>query len=210
MGYDLEKWAKRLQYRTDLSGFVYHLTKVDLDDDGNRIMEATERLVKIIKERKLNGSTTQSGFITGNRKAICFQDAPLSGIAQNVVHEREFKKELGDKVRYVGVGLAFPKSYIFQQGGRPVMYEKKETAKKILPKDEWWRIVDFDLTNKENIIDWTHEREWRLPADEFNFDLTKVVILLPNGERYKEFIERLPSEDLTQIRGIIQTSPLVF
>lgn len=210
MGYGYEQWVKRIQYRTDISGFVYHLTKSIRNNDGEVTMSATERLIKIIEERKLNGSSTQSGFITGNRKAVCFQDAPLSGVIQNVVHEREFKKELGDKVRYVGVGLAFPKSYIFQQGGRPVMYEGKETAKKILPKDEWWRIVDFSLMDKENIIDWTHEREWRLPADEFHFDLSRAIVLLPNGDRHQELLEKLSPENLKTINGIIQTSPLVF
>ena len=210
VGYDAEKWAKRIQYRTDLSGFVYHLTKAEKDINGKTITGALDRLLKIIKERKISGSSTKSGFITGDKKAICFQDAPISGIAQNVVHEREFREQLGGKIRYVSIGLAFPKAYIFNNGSRPVFYEKKETAKQILPKDEWWRIVDFDLSDKENIVDWTHEREWRLPADEFNFDLSKVVVILPNKDRYQEFIEKLPTEDLKTIMGIIQTSPLVY
>jgi len=210
MGYNYEHWAKRIQYRTDLSGFVYHLTKPKSDSPEDIVTAVTERLIKIIQERKLIGSSTQSGFITGNRKAVCFQDAPISGIVQNVVHEGAFRRELGGKIRYVGLGLAFPKSYIFQQGGRPVMYEKKETAKKILPKDEWWRIVDFNLMDRENIVDWTHEREWRLPADEFHFDLSRAVILLPNSDIHKLFLRKMADEDLQTINGIIQTSPLVF
>lgn len=210
MGYKYEHWAKRIQYRTDLSGFVYHLTKPELNSDGKLVTSAIERLIKILRERKLNGSSTQSGFITGKRKAVCFQDAPTSGIVQNIVHEAEFRSELGGKVRYVGIGLAFPKSYIFQQGGRPVMYEGKETAKKILPPEEHWRIVDFSLMNKVNIVDWTHEREWRLPADEFHFDLSRAVVLLPNGDLHKSFLEKMDDEDLQTINGIIQISPLVF
>lgn len=205
-----EKWAKRIRYRTDLSGFVYHLTKAETNIDGKENLGALDRLVKILTERKLIGSSTQSGFITGNKRAICFQDAPISGIVQNVLHENSYRDELGGKVRYTYLGLAFPKSYIFQQGGRPVFYEEKEKAKKILPPEEHWRIVDFSLLDKDNIIDWTHEREWRLPADEFHFKLSQAIILLPNEERYRELIEKLSEDDLKAVMGLIQISPLVY
>ncbi|MGG0789277.1 DUF2971 domain-containing protein [Peribacillus simplex] len=210
MGYSVEQWSKRIRYRSDLSGYVYHLTKAELGSDGKTTMKTLDRLIKIITERKLIGSSTESGFITGNRKAVCFQDAPIQGIVQNVLHENSFRAELGGKVRYTYLGLAFPKPYIFQQGGRPVMYERKEIAKKILPEDEWWRIVDLNLMNKDNIVDWTHEREWRLPADEFNFDLDRVTVILPNGDIHKEIIEKLPSDDLKNITGMIQITPLVY
>ncbi|MEH7613053.1 DUF2971 domain-containing protein [Gottfriedia acidiceleris] len=210
LGYDVEKWGKRIQYRTDLSGFVYHLTKSQLNEEGKITKQALDVLLDIISERKLNGSTTTSGFITGNKKAVCFQDAPISGICQNVVHEKEFREELGGKTRYVSVGLAFPKGYIYRKGGRPVFYEQKSVAKKILPSDEWWRIVDYDLSDKDNIIDWTHEREWRMPVDEFHFDLSQAVIILPNPERYNKFISKISDDDLKAVKGIIQTSPLIF
>lgn len=210
MGYTSEKWAARIQHRQDISGYVYHLTKAEVDGNGNLKLSTLERLLKIIKERKINGSTTESGFITGNRKAVCFQDAPISGIVQNVLHEFLNKDELGGKVRYTYIGLAFSKSYIFQNGGRPVFYEQKEIAKKILPYNEWWRIVDFNLMDKDNLIDWSHEREWRMPTDEFHFNLSKCHILLPNGDIHKELVEKLPLEDLKTISGIIQISPLVF
>ncbi|MGE6364489.1 DUF2971 domain-containing protein [Bacillus paramycoides] len=210
MGYDSEKWAKRILYRTDLSGFLYHLTKDEIDVNGNTIRSALDRLLKIIGERKINGSSTESGFIIGDRKAVCFQDAPINGIVQNVVHEHTFKAELGGKVRYVGFGLAFSKSYIYRLGGRPVLYEKKEIAKTILPRQEWWRIVDFDMSRDDSIVDWTHEREWRLPMNDFHFDIRGVVVILPNFDMYREFISKCNPEDLKLIGGIIQISPLAY
>lgn len=209
MAFTEGKWTKRIQYRTDLSGYVYHLTKAEISK-GKEILSALDRLLKIISERKINGSTTESGFITGNRKAVCFQDAPISGIVQNVLHEDSYRKELGGKIRYTNFGLAFPKPYIFRNGGRPVFYEDKEIAKKILPRDEWWRIVDYNLTDGKNIVDWTHEREWRMPTNEFNFDLSKATILVPSSARYRELIEKLPDSDLNDILGIIQTSLLKY
>ena len=210
MGYSVDAWRKRIQYRTDLSGYVYHLTKAEYDDDGRKVLGALDRLIKIINERKLNGSSTQSGFITGNRKAICFQDAPISGVVQNVAHENAYRDELGGKTRYTYVGIAFPKPYIFKNGGRPVFYEEKEKAKLILPPDEHWRIVDYSLLNENNIIDWTHEREWRMPGDQFHFDISKATILLPNQELYSELLEKLSNEELHKFFGIIQISPLVY
>lgn len=204
MGYDSEKWKKRIQYRTDLSGSLYHLTKSQINEDGKVILNALDRLIKILVEGKIDGSSTESGFIIGDRKAVCFQDAPMSGIVQNIVHEQEFRKELGGKIRYRGTGIAFSKPYIFRHGGRPVLYEEKSIAKSMLPRDEWWRIVNFELSQNDNIIDWTHEREWRLPEDEFHFDLSDVVVLLPNSKQYKKFIEKCPKEVLKEIRGIVQ------
>lgn len=204
MGYDFENWKKRIQYRTDLSSSLYHLTKSERNEDGKVTLQAHDRLIQILTERKLNGSSTEKGFIIGNRKAVCFQDAPTSGIVQNVVHEQEFRKELGGKIRYRGTGLVFPKPYIFNEGGRPVIYERKEIAKAILPRDEWWRIVNYDLSQGDNIIDWTHEREWRLPGDEFHFELSKAMVLLANRKQYKLFIEKCPKEILGEIGGIVQ------
>lgn len=42
----------------------------------------------------------------------------------------------------------------------------------MLPKDQWSRIVHYDQSNKENLIDWTQERVWRIPTDEFEFDIS--------------------------------------
>ena len=49
--------------------------------------------------------------------------------------------------------------------GRPVIYDKTISAKKYLPENEWWRIVNLDLSDEDRFIDWTHEREWRVPND---------------------------------------------
>ena len=74
--------------------------------------------------------------------------------------EQQYREVVAEaKVRYVGVGLMFNKVYAYQRGGRPVVYEDTERAKDLLPEDEWWRIVRYNLTDEENIIDWTHERE---------------------------------------------------
>ncbi|MFD0717277.1 DUF2971 domain-containing protein [Paenibacillus sp. GCM10027626] len=209
MAYTNEEWSKRIKYRSDISGYLYHLTKPVKDDNGKTIMSSLDVLLKILKERTILGSTTEKGFITGKRSAACFQDTPIYSLTQNIVHERAHKEELGGKVRYVGVGLAFPKPYVFQKGGRPVIYEMKEVSKKLLPEDEWWRIVDFNLMDKNHIVDWSHEREWRVPGN-FNFDLPKAIVILPNPKLHNRFLEKLDNNDLLQLRGIVQTEALIY
>ena len=40
----------------------------------------------------------------------------------------------------------------------------KEKQRQRIPRDEWWRIVRFDVS-KEGWISWLHEREWRCKGD---------------------------------------------
>ncbi|NRT61825.1 hypothetical protein B0P06_004293 [Clostridium saccharoperbutylacetonicum] len=203
MAYKLEDWTKRIRNRSDMSGYVYHLTR------GNDSLETIDVIIKILNDRKLNGSTTNSGFIVGSNKAVCFQDTTTYGLCQNTYHEqilRSNDKKL--KVRYRPIGLAFEKTYVYEKGGRPVIYEKTEDAKKLLDKDEWWRIVNFDLSNRDQIIDWTHEREWRIKGD-FEFDISKTIVVLVNNKTYKKFISKVDKNILQYIGGIIVLDPIL-
>lgn len=201
MQYTFEIWKNRHRHRSDISIYVTHLTRESEKIDPSGI------LLKILTEKKLIGSTTDKGFIIGNEKAVCFQDAPLYGVAQNSLHEQLNKKELGDKIRYRPVGISFRKDYVYKKGGRPVFYEKKDIAKKLLPENEWWRIVSFDLSDSV-IIDWTHEREWRVKGD-FSFELNEAIVLLPKTAEYTNFISNTPKEILNELGGIIVMDPVL-
>lgn len=212
MGINFEQWQKRIASRSDLTGRVTHLTRPPAEDitDGMSFDEinkmAVDNLIKILKDRRINGSSKE-GFIVGNKRAVCFQDAPLYGLIQNVEHERS-RRESGEdeKLRYCGVGLSFVKTDIYQgYNGRPVIYEKKEKAKDLLPPDEWWRIVNYDFKydNRWDIIDWTHEREWRVPGDmDFEYNKGFVHVILYNPECVRYFLKRCPAEIVEKIYGI--------
>lgn len=92
-------------------------------------------------------------------------------------------------------------------------YEKTETAKKFLPQEEYWRIVRLDLEYSNNIIDWTHEREWRIKGD-FNFELNQVEILLSNQNSVKSFYNYCENENMLhifkEVKGIITLKSLVL
>lgn len=203
MSYTLDDWIERLRNRSDMSGYLYHLTKSNGDKDAMNI------LIKILNERKLIGSTTSSGFIVGSDKAVCFQDTTTYGLSQNSFHEQNMRKEnKSSKVRYKPIGLAFNKKYVYDKGGRPVFYEKTDIAKKLLPQDEWWRIVNFDLSDKNNLIDWTHEREWRVKGD-FKFDLEHAYVILVSNKSYKNFITTLDDSILKNLGGVVVLDPVL-
>lgn len=211
---NLENWKDRISHRTDISASLVHLTK------GNNELKALDVLMKILKERTLRGSSnvmvngSPRGFICGDSPVVCFQDVPLYSLSENILHEQRMRKD-NDKlpIRYLPFGLKFSKNYIFKNGGRPVIYEKTETAKQFLPKEEYWRIVRLDMNDDNNIIDWTHEREWRIKGD-FNFDIQEVEILLSNQHSVKKLYSYCKDNNMMdifdQISGIVTLQSLIF
>ncbi|MEK3796032.1 DUF2971 domain-containing protein [Paenibacillus sp. FSL R7-0204] len=198
MSYTYEQMARRINGRSDMSIYLTHLTR------RTDTQSEVDTLLQIIKEQVIRGSNG-SGYIIGEDRAACFQDAPLHGISQNIIHENQYRKELGSKLRYDACGVSFSKQYVYLLGGRPCVYEKKEVAKKILPPEEWWRIVNFDMSDPLNIVDWTHEREWRVKGD-FIFHHGYATVLLPHNSQYREFIDKVDKETLKALQGLVVLS----
>lgn len=201
MAYNKDIWKKRHRHRSDISIYVTHLTKENLELDSFQVMR------KILTEKKIIGSN-RNGFIIGNSTAVCFQDIPLYGVCQNSFHEQMNRTELGGVLRYRPIGITFEKEYLFDKGARPVLYEKKNLAKQILPEEEWWRIVNYDLSNENGIIDWTHEREWRIKGD-LEFDLNQVILIMPHGMSYGEMKEKFGEDILNGIKGVTILDPIL-
>lgn len=207
MPYTKENWKRRLAERSDLSSQIVHLTRETADS------QIVDVLYAIISQNVLKGSSTSSGFICGKTPAVCFQDAPLTSICQNVFFEQKYNETRKTaKNRYRAVGLAFPKDYAFRKGARPVVYDKTVDAKDYLPADQQWRIVNFDLSHDSAFIDWTHEREWRAPGD-FRFDLKETTLLFVNSSVYKSFQKKCTDNGvafLEQIKGVVVLDNLLY
>ena len=201
MAYNKEIWKKRHRHRSDISIYITHLTKETEELDTFQVLR------KILAEKKIVGSN-RNGYIIGNATAVCFQDIPLYGVCQNTFHEQMNHTELGRIVRYRPIGLTFEKEYLFRKGARPVLYERKEVAKQILPEAEWWRIVNYDLSNDNSIIDWTHEREWRIKGD-LDFELNQVILIMPHGMNNSVLKETFGDEILNNIKGIVTLDPIL-
>lgn len=202
---DYDEWRKRFRRRSDMTERLVHLTKSQ-EVSGKKI-DALEVLIKILKDRKINGSENE-GFIVGSRKAVCFQESTLYSLAENIHYEKEIHAY---KNRYEQFGLVFYKDSIFNLGGRPAIYDRTEDAKKYLPEDKWWRIVNYDLSNYDNFIDWTHEREWRVP-DNLKFELEDVSIIVGDNVDRDTLIQRCEEEniDLKRVNSIISLADILY
>lgn len=204
---DFDEWRERYKNRNDISSRLTHLTK------GDTIEEAFSNLIKILEDKRLFGSTTSSGFIVGNRPAVCLQEAPLDAIAENLKYEKKLRSETNCKIRYLAFGIRFSKVFVFRKGGRPVIYDEKEKLKEILPQNEYWRIVNYDIKNLKNMIDWSHEREWRVP-DELAFEYKDIEIIVPSNKYYKKFItyclENNMTDLLMNINGIVALNTIFY
>ncbi|MBU5469805.1 DUF2971 domain-containing protein [Falcatimonas sp. MSJ-15] len=204
---EFNEWRNRYKNRNDISSRLTHLTKADTVDG------AFQTLLKILEDKVVIGSTTEKGFIIGDTPAVCLQEAPLNAIAENLLYEKKLREDEKGKVRYNAFGIRFNKVWIYKMGGRPVIYEEKELMKSILPKDEYWRIVNYDLNNREYMIDWTHEREWRVPGNiEFNYK--DIEVLVPSNKYYKKFIEYCIKNEkldmLQEINGIVVLNTIFY
>lgn len=158
--------------RTDISPNIVHFTK------DNTIELAYQRFKKIIRDRVLIGS---SEMIKGGQPCVCFSEAPLMSLETGLVNENYYSK-------YSPFGFLFNKKYIFSQGGRPVIYQS-DVEYHFLPSSISWRHVRYE-PNLERPIDFTWEREWRLPSTNLQIHPSYTHLVLPN----QRWAERLKQE----------------
>jgi len=192
------KWRERIIHRNDISTRITHLT------NGDSAEEAFKNLTSILTDKKVKGGL---GYVNGNIPVVCLQESPLSSIAENLLYEKYLREENNSNLyRYRAFGLRFTKIFIYRRGGRPVIYGDVAEMKKILPEEEYWRIVDMKLNDLDNVVDWSHEREWRIRR-ELNFEYNNTEIIVPTRKYYKELIsyceENNRMDILKGINGII-------
>lgn len=162
--------------RPDLATHLIHFTK------GRDREDAYSTLKTILQQQRLLGSTR---LVRGATSCICFSEAPLTSLEHGLVNDSGF-------TRYSPFGLLFSKTFIFERGGRPVIYQP-ESEFRLLPPPLRWRHVRFEPTG-DSPVDFTWERDWRVPGDELRFGFGDVEIVLPD-ERFRErFISEAESE----------------
>lgn len=112
--------------------------------------------------------------IYGSTPAICFTEMPLPAFIDSVNYRKTKKEKISI------YGLIFNKKELFQLGARPVIYGlsrgnerniisdetgQKKLEENIIPEKELYRYVPYHPfdENFDNGVDFSHEREWRLP-----------------------------------------------
>ena len=209
-------WSELAGYtiraRQDLSVSVTHWTR----HSGN--IRAFQVLRKILIEGNLAPSTTETGFIKANKTATCFTETPISVM----VRLFDLAKHDADAARYLKwepYGLSFLKPVVYHiYKGRPVLYLSKEEYQEFVVKPGLtdalaWRIVDLDQNNLTEAVDWTHEREWRIPGPVAFGKLplvAKPIAIVYSGEEREELIAEFPPGDKCPFGGIVAISDLRF
>jgi len=148
--------------RFDISDKLIHFTRGESEDD------AFAKLRTIIAERRLIAGNR---MVRGGYGCISFTEAPVEAFVDAFVRRFPF-------TRYSQFGLMFSKSWVYDRGGRPVIYQP-DSDFGILPEELRWRHVRYEPT-AEQVIDFTWEREWRVRCDGLAFSPAEASIIVPN------------------------------
>lgn len=151
--------------RDDLSDKLIHLTRGE---------NAAETFTKIVKEQRLLGGT---GGIKGEFRCVCFSEAPLSKLATILA------KPMAHGMPYKPFGVIVDKTWLFEHGGRPVIYQP-DAEFELLKPEQQWRHVRYE---PQNDIDFTWEREWRIQITELKIDPKEATFVIPNRDWEKRF-----------------------
>jgi len=153
--------------RPDITDKLVHFTS------GASEGEAFQRLRQIVCEQRLVGNGTK---IRGNYKCVCFTEAPLPYLQHGFVNPSAY-------TRYSRFGVLVEKRWVFEQGGRPVIYQP-DVEFDLLPEPLRWRHMRYE----PGVIDFTWEREWRVQCDELHFQPNVAVIVVPAKDWADELV----------------------
>jgi hypothetical protein len=155
--------------RLDTSDYLVHFTKG---------VNAQRDFASIASGAKLRGGT---GYIKGNYRCVCFTEAPLHALQDILL------RPTGHNFKYKAYGIIVKKAWLFQQGGRPVIYQA-EPEYDSLPESHRWRHVRYEPAASPP-VDFTWEREWRIKTDELNIDPESALLVVPGVDELREVCE---------------------
>jgi hypothetical protein len=130
----------------------------------------------IVWEQRLRGGT---GHIKGGYQCVCFTEAP-----QNTFHDI-----IG---RYRPFGIRVSKKWLYNEGGRPVIYQAEDEYD-ALPESHRWRHVRYE-PGAIPPVDFTWEREWRIHTESLPFPPGEARLVLPQAD----WAARLEAEHLEE------------
>ncbi|SRR6266496_1137592 len=144
--------------RRDLTNYAFHFV--------NREPSPQATLSKILADGLVEGKIYPPSAVP----AVCLTDAPLA----EVVRQNGVLDTL-DYRRLSLWGIGFEKTMLFELGARPVIYQPRRELSLLDPSISW-RHVDYDPTNR---VDFSWQREWRVPTSGLSFTSADVVLVVP-------------------------------
>jgi hypothetical protein len=140
---------------------------------------ASSVLRKILFDAHLKGT---SGWTYGEN-TVCFTEAPMQEF-DSIFSLVEIAASKDERPRYEPYGIALPKSYVYREGGRPVIYDHPDMFDE-LPPELRYRFVPY---NPLNDLDFTWEREWRIKTDFLPLDPEQTLVIVPTASEAFEFV----------------------
>lgn len=168
--------------RGDLSERLIHLTR------GSTDLEAMRAFFSIVRGQRLLGSDRN---IRGGHKCICFSEAPISVMAQMLANRES---------RYAPFGIMIDKTWLFGQGGRPVIYQP-ESEFSLLPEALQYRHVRYEPDRRKD-RDFSWEREWRLRADSLVLEPSMTTLVVPHRHVVEHFKEEHATNQQSEVFGL--------
>ncbi len=146
--------------REDMSDFLIHFTK------GEDMEGAYQNLKSIIDQTVVHGSSAK---IRDGSKCVCFSEAPHSSLKNGLSNPSFYSP-------YSPFGIMTTKEYIYNLGGRPVIYQPESEFSQLSVYNSW-RHMRFELPG----IDFTWEREWRIKTDGYRFHPRNTQVIVPDN-----------------------------
>lgn len=168
--------------RPDLTPYLVHLTKNTQADDG---YTALDNLIYILQTGEI---WETKKLVRGPFGAACFMDIPFISLKYVLTPENCNPRH----PRYEPYGIFVGKKYAYQEGCRPVLYLSTDEIEELeIPESEHWRIVKFEVTEK-NWISWIHEREWRCKG---NFELPRNAGVIVKSHKEVTYLQKKISKN---------------
>lgn len=170
--------------RRDLAALAIHWTRTD---PGGFLDEAPRRDARTVLEQILGESFLRGGnrFIRGGHICVCFTEAPLAEMVSLFASAAAAGE--ANALRYEPFGVGVPKEWLFQRGGRPVIYQPDAEYER-LPAEIQWRHCRYEPPG----VDFTWEREWRIPTDRLDLDRAQTWVFVPTPDMAHHLAERRP------------------
>jgi hypothetical protein len=181
-----------LRTRTDTSEHLIHFMRQP------SVEHAFSVLGQIVLERQLLGGT---GYIKGGHRCVCFTEAPLDSIRE------VFWRSRGADLRFKPFGVVVTKDWLFERGGRPVIYQP-DSDYSLLPPELRYRHVRYE-PNAQPPIDLTWEREWRVKTDSLTLNPQNCDIVVLEKEHAERLRHAFDAQQQAEVERIAISVGLV-
>jgi len=163
--------------RDDLSTKLIHFTKGSVE-------EATSSFYSILNQRKIVGGV---GGIKNESRCVCFTESPIGKFSYVLAEPELFK------FPYAPLGIMVDKGWLYEKGGRPVIYQSDEEYD-LLHDLHKYRHKSYDPLKN---IDFTWEREWRIKVDELKLEPQKTTLIVPD----RGWVDSFKDKHTNQVRA---------